>query len=304
MRVISTVIKRGNTIPATYKLKPMAKDIVQYASSALSEVSPDINVGYSQVIEDLIYHVLESDEILYQIDKEAYTLKDLIKGPLAKKENDVKNTVLENMESCIDEVIEEHKMNFEAEWEQDFEDEEYDGDFDEFVQEKIDEYKDSSEYEEDLKSKIHEEIEIKFGSYFDILEIFDSKKCGELEDFIEAAIDKNQMSLDNWLIDIANALLQKEKYRSLSIQSVYLNNDSEMMKMLMDFRKEIEPFYIELWLLRKKLKKEYDDQVFKNVNIDVDAIVREEARKFEGLNKFLKLVAIEEKYPKGKVKSE
>ena len=153
-RIIESYKKKEKTVPVNYKIQPLTKSVNQLTTEYLKKIAPESGVNYSEFIDDIIQSVLESDLVVYQIDDNKYTLRDILKKYLENQEEEIKKYIEDSMPSWIHENKNEIVEDIEGQGEVELE-EEIDFDYDEELKERLEQAE--AEIREDLISEDYEE---------------------------------------------------------------------------------------------------------------------------------------------------
>lgn len=289
MRVMATGKKKEGKKPVNYKLGPWAKGVVTVATGALASISPEINVNYSDFIEDSIFHLLETDTVLYQVDKEQFTLKQLLELQLANLEEPIRESVRECVEYDMDmwkaHAIEECLDNNKNDWESEFEELLEEGEYEElleegecieeikadFFNERMEEYKEEGEFEAELFEKIYEEIENQYGEVFSVAKIVNPEWSKKMEQYIQIVFEKSKRH-DNKEMMMVAGVLYKNKL-------MYIEDENSIREYLdVELQEKIEADYIDIRLLIETIKQNYGSDIFDQINsYDIKKIILHEA---------------------------
>lgn len=278
MRVLSKGKEKASRIPVNYKLQPLIKSVVTLATDALGSISAEINVNYSEFIEDSVFHLLEADTILYQVDKEQFTLKQLLALQLGNLEETIQSYVEAQMDEWKESLRTDYRENNEGEWEAEFDEEDQADEedrevrLDGFIDEKMQVYNEEGDFETELFEKIYEEIESAYGEVFGIAKIVNPEWSKKMDQYIRIVFEKSEHQHNQELMMVAGVLYKNKL--------IYMQDEKLMAEYFTDkeLQEKIMKEYINIRTLIETIKQNYGSDIFNEAEIyDIREMILHEA---------------------------
>lgn len=274
MRIFSTEPSRKNKKSVAYNILPVVKDMIYRSVARMKTMYPKISLNYSELVEDAFFHLLNSEEIMYQVNEETYTFRDLLMKDLRSLSGEIKKKIEENIYQLIEEIEKDLRTTFEEALPTDYPEElEY-------------ELKDRVEGEEE--NAISEIVNVEFPTYLEenrlrVLDELSPQFIDRiLQEYFESGLEYIRLIDKDFakeLIEYVDIIYKREilelDFEEYLVLGVILENkpilfyEGSRQKCIQDeYKKQVQFIFLELKSLMKRIKEGYGE--FSSVNFSIE----------------------------------